>query len=284
MKRNTIISAIGILLLVSSCGEEDFKTTESGLQYKFHTKQKDVRPNEGDIAHVHLAYYDENDSLLFNSKDMRDTFLLSIEKPSFKGAIEEGLLMMGEGDSITMLVSADSVYEKTMNQPRPDFVREGSNLKFNVKMIGWRTQDQYNSDMQAKEQRLQMGEQNQLQDYIASNFPALQPTESGMYFVELEKGSGALAKEGDEVKVDYVGTFIDGTVFDSSTDREQKAEFTLGQGMVIPAWDEALQKMNKGAKAKIIVPSSLAYGARGYPGLIPPFKTLVFEMTLLEIR
>jgi FKBP-type peptidyl-prolyl cis-trans isomerase len=83
------------------------------------------------------------------------------------------------------------------------------------------------------------------------------------------------------VKVHYTGTLIDGTVFDSSVQRNEPAEFQLDQ--VIPGWTEGLQKLNKGGKIKLYVPSQLAYGddARGN---IPPSATLIFDIDLLDIK
>jgi FKBP-type peptidyl-prolyl cis-trans isomerase FkpA len=111
--------------------------------------------------------------------------------------------------------------------------------------------------------------------------PGAERTPSGMVFKSLGGGSGEQPKNTDTVKVNYKGTLIDGTEFDSSYKRGQPAEFPL-MG-VIPCWTEGLQKMKVGEKAKLVCPSAIAYGDGGRPG-IPGGATLTFEVELLEIK
>jgi len=105
--------------------------------------------------------------------------------------------------------------------------------------------------------------------------------ESGLQYKVLEEGNGEMPKKDDMVKVNYVGTLIDGTEFDSSYKRGQAAEF--GVGKVIAGWTEALQLMKVGSKWELYIPSDLAYGTKGTRGMIGPNETLIFEVELLEI-
>jgi FKBP-type peptidyl-prolyl cis-trans isomerase len=107
---------------------------------------------------------------------------------------------------------------------------------------------------------------------------------SGLQYQDLVVGDGAQAAAGDQVSVHYTGWLEDGTKFDSSVDRNQPFDFTLGQGMVIAGWDEGVAGMREGGKRKLIIPPDLAYGAAGYPPTIPPSATLVFEVELLKVN
>ncbi|HTQ47542.1 MAG TPA: FKBP-type peptidyl-prolyl cis-trans isomerase [Polyangiaceae bacterium] len=99
----------------------------------------------------------------------------------------------------------------------------------------------------------------------------------------LTPGKGPAAKDGDKVRVHYTGTLLNGTKFDSSRDRNQPFDFTLGKHMVIQGWDQGVAGMKAGEKRKLVIPSPLAYGPQGRPG-IPPNSTLVFEVELLAIN
>ena len=107
-------------------------------------------------------------------------------------------------------------------------------------------------------------------------------TSSGLTYIILKEGTGDTPYPGQTVSVHYSGFLMDGTKFDSSYDRNAPIEFILGARRVIQGWEEGIQLLNIGAKAKFIIPPELAYGARGR-GPIPPNATLIFEVELLEI-
>jgi peptidylprolyl isomerase len=109
-------------------------------------------------------------------------------------------------------------------------------------------------------------------------------TESGLQYIEIEKGDGPAPQAGQVVAVHYRGTLEDGTDFDNSYDRGQPFAFALGRGMVIPGWDEGIALMKMGGKARLIIPPDLAYGERGAGNVIPPNATLLFEVELVSIQ
>lgn len=108
-------------------------------------------------------------------------------------------------------------------------------------------------------------------------------TSSGLQYIDLKTGTGATAQVGQTVTVHYSGWLENGNKFDSSIDRGQPFSFPLGAGRVIKGWDEGVQGMKVGGKRKLIIPSTLGYGARGAGGAIPPHATLIFEVELLGV-
>ena len=101
---------------------------------------------------------------------------------------------------------------------------------------------------------------------------------------DVKVGSGAEATPGKTVTVHYVGTLTNGQKFDSSRDRGQGFTFRLGAGQVIQGWDQGVAGMKVGGVRKLTIPPEMGYGARGFPPVIPPNSTLVFEVELLDVR
>jgi FKBP-type peptidyl-prolyl cis-trans isomerase len=136
---------------------------------------------------------------------------------------------------------------------------------------------QKGQDPEATEKNKKEGE-----EYLAKNKTknGVIVTSSGLQYEVLMKGNGPKPKISDKVRVNYRGTLIDGSEFDSSYKRNKPAEFAVNR--LIPGWTEALQLMNVGSKYKLTIPSKLGYGSSGNPG-IPPHSVLVFELELLGI-
>ncbi len=108
-------------------------------------------------------------------------------------------------------------------------------------------------------------------------------TASGLQYWDIKVGTGQEAKDGDKVKVHYTGWLTSGKKFDSSVDAHQPYDFTLGKGDVIKGWDEGVAGMKVGGKRQLRIPPDLAYGEKGYPGVIPPNATLIFDVQLLAV-
>ncbi len=118
-------------------------------------------------------------------------------------------------------------------------------------------------------------------DKIAAGF---KKTDSGLRYQIIQKGSGKKAEKGNQVSVHYKGQLVDGTVFDSSYQRNQPIDFQVGTGQVIKGWDEGLQLLQVGDKARFVIPSYLGYGSQGSGGVIPPDATLIFDIELMDAK
>jgi peptidylprolyl isomerase len=111
---------------------------------------------------------------------------------------------------------------------------------------------------------------------------------SGLKIIDTKVGTGATPKTGQTCVMHYTGWLYangaKGKKFDSSLDRGQPFSFTIGQGQVIPGWDEGVSTMKVGGKRTLIIPAELGYGARGAGGVIPPNATLIFDVELLDVK
>jgi FKBP-type peptidyl-prolyl cis-trans isomerase len=121
-------------------------------------------------------------------------------------------------------------------------------------------------------------------EFLADNAtkPGIKQTDSGLQYIIEKPGVGRSPKPTDTVKVNYRGTLLNGTEFDSSYKRNEPIEFPLNA--VIKGWTEGLQLIKEGGKIRLFVPSNLAYGSRGAGGIIGPDETLIFDVELLEVQ
>lgn len=122
------------------------------------------------------------------------------------------------------------------------------------------------------------------EEFVKKNYPKAVKTASGLYYIVEKQGTGPKAENGKTVAVHYTGRLTDGSMFDSSYDRNQPIEFPLGQGRVIKGWDEGIAMMTVGSKYKLIIPSNLGYGDQGFPPVIPAKATLVFDTELVSVK
>lgn len=157
------------------------------------------------------------------------------------------------------------------------------------------SQEEYNCAMHLCQEKMRAAAQTRAAEdaakhkaegaaFLAENGkkPGIRTTPSGLQYEVLSEGSGKSPAASDTVRVHYTGKLLNGTVFDSSVERGEPAEFGLSQ--VIAGWTEGLQLMKPGAKYRFFIPSELAYGEHGAGNSIPPHATLIFDVELLAVR
>lgn len=273
-------------MFIFSCKDENsFKEHESGFEYRFAVNNESgISLKNDDIIEVDLKYYSGKDSLLFNSKDIQGKFRLRITDKEQGGILQDALKMMKTGDSAIFKIPSDDFYKMTAQMQVPPFIGKDEMLKFEIKMIKIVSEEELQAEYEAYLTQKEAEEKQVLKEYLSVENIKEEPKESGLYIISLEKGNGKKTKKGNTVSVHYTGMFINGQIFDSSIERGVPFEFVLGNGEVIPAWEEAVASMREGDKIKIIAPSSIAYGPQGSQNVIPPYETLLFEIKLLNVK
>jgi len=224
---------------------------------------------------------------LFSSYDRGEPIGFEYGKRFDTPGVEEAIGMMKKGGKATAVVPSKLAYGET---GRAGVVPPFATLIYELEIINVQTKAEHDktlaADKKKAEEKLQKNKSEEtanLTKYLKEKNITAKPTPSGIYYIEKAKGSGTKAASGKVVKVHYTGTLLNGTKFDSSRDRNQPFEFTLGQGQVIKGWDEGIALMNVGGKATLIIPSNMGYGERDM-GTIPPYSTLVFDVELLDVK
>ncbi len=170
-----------------------------------------------------------------------------------------------------------------------DAISQGDSIqKMEIVRVGedaekWNAVESFRKFTGAKVEREAAAKKDQ-QELIGELSQGFEVTESGLRYKIIQKGDGKKAEKGNVVSVHYKGMLSDGEVFDSSYKRGNPIDFPLGKGQVIAGWDEGIQLLEVGDKARFVIPSDLAYGSDGAGGVIPPNATLVFDVELMGVK
>jgi peptidylprolyl isomerase len=235
-------------------------TTPSGLKYKVTELGKGPKVALGDQVSVHYVGTLENGKKFDSSRDRNQPFSFKVGSGQVIKGWDEGLQLLHVGDkAILTIPSALGYGSRDMGS-----IPSNSTLIFEIEVMDTKTPVTATPyDVKGK-------------DTLT--------TASGLKYIYVNKGNGEQAMAGKTVDVHYTGYLKDGSKFDSSVERGQPISFGLGQGMVIPGWDEGIALMKVGDKMRLIIPSELGYGANGAGGVIPPNATLIFDVELMGVK
>lgn len=287
MKKIFLLSLVfGVLF--TSCQQQTktksydgYTQSSTGLYYNFYQQNEGENPQIMDVLDVMLSCSINDTAVLIPENRM----ILPMMESLFAGDIYEGFKMMHKGDSASFMVRADSTFITLFGSPMPNVFSIDDLMRFEIRLNDFYPE----SEMQAKQIEYMKenysaetaNAEQKLSEYFKNNNITAKETASGLNYVITKEGNGEKPSVGTLIKVHYTGKLLDGTVFDSSVNRNEPFQFVLGIGQVIPGWDEGLQLLSKGSKAVLYIPYYLAYGDRG-AGTIPPFSTLIFEVELID--
>jgi FKBP-type peptidyl-prolyl cis-trans isomerase FkpA len=293
----SIIVLLG-LLTFSSCNKEDsrieeekvklqeyldangynnIEPTSSGLYHVVISEGEGVSPERTDYVNINFTaslvdgtVFETSDRALAVARDiLREDKLYGpsrfpLETLGIVG-LREGLMLMKEGGRSKLIIPSNLGFGSIDYGTIPPY----STLIYEVELLD------VISDPEEHEQAL-------LDQYVADKGIVAEPTESGLYYIENQAGTGDLPENNSVIKIHYKGSLLDGREFDKSG--STPISFALNSPNIIPGLIEGVKKMREGGKATIIIPWDIGYGAQGSSeGIIPPYSTLVFDVELVEI-
>lgn len=281
MKKN--LAVIFVLFSLSACFQSPYEGFSYGgdFYYKRITFGDGERyPRKDEYIVSYFQFKDKDGNLIENNK-------LRIPQGSFMNnfnklrndAMQDALKLMSGGDSVHFIFAAEDIL-------RPNITGIDS-VFAEVKMFAVYSNEEYRkllADFEKWNQTEDKHDKKVLKKYLVKNKIRTEPDEEGLYYIHLKDGKGKKPEIGNVVYIHYRGYFLDGTEFDNTYSREP-LEYRIGEkDQVIKGFELAIPKMNKGSKAKLIIPSYLAFGNKGSSsGIVPPNTTLIYEVELVKI-
>lgn len=255
-------------------------TLPSGLLISKDSIVKGSSPKVGDKILLHMSLTLPDGKVLFDTKMKGGPRPFEFGKKIENQGVGEAIALLTKGSKVTIVVPSKLAFGA---EGREGFIAPFSPLMYQIQLVDIQTPEQVKAAEEAKIEKRKLAEKEDLAKFVAKENIKVSPTASGLYFISVKEGKGVRPVKNSKVKVHYIGYLLNGSKFDSSIDRGQPFEFTLGGG-VIKGWEEGISMMKVGGKARLIIPSWLGYGAKGSGDKIPPYSTLVFDVELLNVQ
>lgn len=281
------------------------KVTEKDAIEFTYVKEGKEKPANGDFLLYNLEILTQSDSVIYSTLTQPfPGYLMANDTIKAQNGMDEIFLSLRKGDSITFEAAAKIVFSG--NQPSP--IKEDDKIKVRLGAYEVKTEAEmqaFYEEAMAKEQEksaeraktLLVEEAKTIDAYLAKNNLKGQKTASGLVYVIEREGTGEATTVGTTLSVNYAGYLLSGALFDTSYPEIAKANnmfseerpyeplpVNVGVGQVIPGWDEGLMLLKKGSKAKLIIPSPLAYGENGAGAMIPANSILVFDVEVTDVQ
>jgi FKBP-type peptidyl-prolyl cis-trans isomerase len=286
MQLKNMIIAAGFAFAAASCNQVDFKKTKTGLPYKHFESKSGKKVEAGKFVKAHVMQKIK-DSVIYSTYTSLPAYF-QVPPSGQPYDISEVFTLLKEGDSVYAVQAMDTFIKKnpTIIQQTP--YRNGDKIVTTVKIVKvFDTADQFRQDEEKERAGIVAKEETAVKSYLSKNNINAQRTPSGAYVQVLNEGTGEAVAAGKTVSVKYKGQTFSGTVFDSNMDSTfghvEPMSFTVGVGQMIKGFDEAVVGLKEGTKAKIYIPSMLAYGAQPPSPQIKPFEHLIFDVEVLDV-
>lgn len=294
MKFTHVIGAVGVALALGACNNVDFKKSKGGMPYKVFASKSGTEIEPGNFIKIHLVQKIK-DSVRFSTHTTMPLYIPVSEGQPYD--FTEVLPDLKEGDSLFTVQVMDTFIARNPQAIPPEF-QKGDKIETGIRILKvFKTQEEVMQD-EAKERATAFDRdtavQNQLQKdialintYLQQNNIQAKKTGKGTYVQLLQPGTGAQATEGKYVSVMYKGMTFEGKVFDTNMDNSKghtdPMNFQVGVSNMIRGFDEGIRELKEGSKARLYIPSALAYGPQSPSPDIKAFENLIFEIEVLKV-
>lgn len=283
-----IVMAVAVLFMTSCDNSHPgFKKNENGVYYQVVSHDdnaKVVTADSGMFYRLSMSY-GSLDSLIFDAEEANETFDLPFAKSVYKGDINEGLSLLANGDSAIFIIKADSFFLKTARAPEvPEMFKENNDLYFWVNIKDIVSAEELEAKMQVELEQKKGLELADLALYLSKNYPDAQPTESGMFIIKNKNGKGKIPNVGDILSFDFSVSLVNGESLYDSKQAGRPMEAEKGKPFDTEGFSEGLNTLRVGDNVTLVVPSKLAFKEQGRPGIIQPYTSLVYGVTLNSVK
>jgi FKBP-type peptidyl-prolyl cis-trans isomerase FkpA len=287
MKLSNLFWAASVCVIAASCDSQNFKKTKGGMPYKLYASKNGAKVTAGKFVKMHIEQKIK-DSVLFSSYKSLPVYF-PVQAGTQPYDISEVFTTLKEGDSVYAEQMMDTFIKKNPMILQQTKFKNGDKITTKLKIIKvFNTAEESRKDEEDARMAYVKNEEVDVKNYLSkNNINNTQRTGSGAYVQVLSAGSAPQVVSGKYVTVMYKGQTFGGKVFDSNMDpsfgHTEPMGFTVGVGQMIKGFDEGVQLLGKGGKAKMYIPSMLAYGPQPPSPDIKPFEHLIFDVEVVDI-
>lgn len=287
MKKLLAIAALAIT--VASCNTS-YEKTDTGLAYKIIKGGKGEKLKMGQIVKMNgMVKLSPTDSILFTSYGRMPVYVNVDTTTRKTHDFNEVLKFASIGDSIITVAQVDTLVKLGLAQYN-EVLKKGQQLTTTLRLLSIIPNEQEQmADQQKELEKFKAREIAEIESYLKKKNIKAEKTENGVFVEVKSKGAGATVAQGQEVSVMYTGSLLEsGKKFDSNIDtsfgHSDPIKVVIGSGAVIRGWEEGLQKLGKGGKGTLYIPSLMGYGPPGKGPVIPPYAALKFDVEVVDIN
>jgi len=300
MNFKNILAVLLLTISIQVFGQDNtgFQKLANGALYKIYTSSTGPKIKLNDVITFHFIQKTDKDSVLVSSYQMGRPATIPVQPAKNIADLMDFFTLLSVKDSALVKVPTDSLFKgPEADASRPPFLPKGSFLSFIIKIEKVQSMEEAMAEYQAEVAKKKNEETGILTKYIADKGLKPTTTASGLRYLVTKSSVKPKPVNGDTVLVNYVGSTLEGKVFDSSIEAEAKKagleqpgrkyepiSLVLGQGQVIKGWEEGLLLLNEGSKATFLIPSDLGYGPQGAGQDIKPFSSLRFDLELVKVK